>query len=65
MFNGIIFNTGIIEKIDKKKNFFEITVRSQKKFKTNEVGASVSCNGTCLTLTKVKDSLISSIIGTE
>ena len=65
MFNGIIFNTGIIEKIDKKKNFFEITVRTQKKFKTNEVGASVSCNGTCLTLTKVKDSLISFYLSKE
>lgn len=51
MFTGIIKNTGIIEELDLKKNFF-IKIRSNFKKKI-EVGESISCSGVCLTVRKV------------
>ena len=51
MFNGIIKNTGRIHKIIKEKNNFIIEVKSNIKFTRKEIGSSISCSGTCLTLT--------------
>jgi len=58
MFNGIIYNTGIVERIIKAKNSFEIASKTKIKFRKQEIGNSVSCNGTCLTLTQIKNNLI-------
>ena len=50
MFNGIIKNTGKISKIYKKgKNCF-VEIFSKMKFTKNEIGSSISCSGTCLTI---------------
>ena len=52
MFNGIIKNTGRINKIFKTKNSYIMEVNSKIKFKKNDIGSSISCSGTCLTLEK-------------
>jgi riboflavin synthase len=50
MFNGIITHTGKILKIPKKKNNCILVISSKMNFKKNEIGSSISCSGTCLTL---------------
>ncbi|MDC1158519.1 riboflavin synthase [Pelagibacteraceae bacterium] len=65
MFNGIVFNTGKIKLIKKEKNSTYIAVKTNLKFSSKDLGSSVSCNGACLTLTKIKDSLIIFYISKE
>ena len=65
MFNGIIFNTGNIHSIDKKKNSLFIGIKSKLRFYQNEVGSSVCCDGVCLTLVKVKKNVIYFYISNE
>jgi len=65
MFNGIIFNTGKIKLIEKNKNSFFINIETNLKFTNKELGDSVSCNGVCLTITKIKKNLISFYISKE
>ncbi len=57
MFNGIIYNTGIIHSINKTKNSLFIGIKSKLKFSVSEIGSSISCDGVCLTLTKVKNNI--------
>ena len=54
MFNGIIFNTGKIKSIIKKKKSFFIEVESKLKKSSKDIGSSISCNGVCLTIVKIK-----------
>ena len=54
MFTGIIKNTGKISKIYKNSNNCTIEILSKIKFSKYEIGSSVSCSGTCLTLEKYK-----------
>ena len=54
MFNGIIYNTGKVEKIIKGKKSLEFFIKTQISFKKKEIGSSICCNGACLTLTNVK-----------
>lgn len=58
MFNGIIFYTGKIKLIQKEKKSILIGIQSNLKFKKNEIGSSVCCNGVCLTLFKIKKDVI-------
>ena len=50
MFNGIIKKTGRIKKIQKTKNDCYLEISSNMKFLKSEIGSSISCSGTCLTL---------------
>ena len=50
MFNGIIQKTGTIKKITKSLNNCSIEIFSLLPLKKNEIGSSISCSGTCLTL---------------
>ena len=65
MFNGIIYNTGVVEKVFKGKNSSEINLKTPMSFSQKEVGSSVSCNGTCLTITKINKNLISFYLSKE
>jgi len=65
MFNGIIFNTGKIKLIEKNKNSVFINIETNLKFTNKELGDSVSCNGVCLTIAKIKKNLISFYISKE
>ena len=57
MFNGIIKKTGKIKRIYKSNKSYFIEILSDVKFYKNEIGTSVSCSGTCLTLEKVNGNL--------
>jgi riboflavin synthase len=58
MFNGIVTNQGKIEKIVKQSKNCILVLQSNIKFNKKEIGNSVSCNGVCLTLYKIKKKLI-------
>ena len=50
MFNGIIFNQGIVQNIEKRPKGINIFVKSNLKLSKKDIGVSVSCDGVCLTL---------------
>ena len=58
MFNGIIYNQGQIKNIKKNPKYISgsrvIEIGSNIKFKKTDIGESVSCDGVCLTLIKIK-----------
>ena len=58
MFNGIIYNTGKVEIIEKNRNSIFLGIRSNLRLNNKDLGTSISCNGVCLTLTKIKKGLI-------
>ena len=53
MFNGIIFNLGEIISIKKYSKSILICVKTKLNLKKSELGSSISCNGVCLTISKV------------
>mgnify|MGYP001384546673 CR=1 FL=1 len=57
MFSGIIKHTGKINKIYKNNNNCIIEILSKIKFSKSEIGSSISCSGTCLTIEKYKDNI--------
>ena len=65
MFNGIILNTGTIKTLRYNKKSILIGIRSNLKFKKKDIGSSVSCNGVCLTLTKINKGLIYFYVSNE
>ena len=65
MFNGIIFNTGVVKSIVENKKSIIIGIQSNLKFSNKEVGSSVSCNGVCLTVERKKNKLIFFYISNE
>ena len=50
MFNGIIFNKGIIDKIINRPKGINIFIKSDMQIKKKDIGMSISCDGVCLTL---------------
>ena len=58
MFNGIIYNQGLIKNIKKSPRYVSgslvIEVSSNIRFNKNDIGESVSCDGVCLTLVRIK-----------
>ena len=58
MFNGIIFSTGKVKSIIRNKNNFLIGIETNLVFSNKDLGSSVSCNGVCLTISKIKNKLI-------
>ena len=65
MFSGIIKHTGKISQICKNSNDCTIEILSKIKFSKFEIGSSVSCSGTCLTLEKYKRNLSKFYISKE
>ena len=59
MFNGIIYNQGLIKSIKKNPKHVlgssVIEIKSNIFFKKQDIGESVSCDGVCLTLIKIKN----------
>ena len=58
MFNGIIYNQGIIRSIRRNPKYVSgslvIEVSSNIRFKKSDIGESVCCDGVCLTLIRIK-----------
>ena len=65
MFNGIIYNTGKIKLIKKHINSIDIAIETNLKFTGKDLGSSISCNGVCLTITKIQGKLINFYISKE
>ena len=55
MFNGIIFNKGIVNKIKKSTKGVNIFVKSNLKVKKKDLGVSICCDGVCLTMVSLKE----------
>ena len=51
MFNGIVEETGVVERIDHRKNLSVLKVRARKVFKGVRKGDSIAVDGVCLTVT--------------
>ena len=58
MFNGIVYNQGLIKSIKKNPKYVNgsrvIEITSNISFKNSDIGESVSCDGVCLTLIRIK-----------
>tara|TARA_B100000787_G_C16105325_1_gene255552 strand:+ start:123 stop:710 length:588 start_codon:yes stop_codon:yes gene_type:complete len=65
MFNGIIFNNGKIKLIKKNKNSIFVGIETNLKMNKKEIGSSISCNGVCLTLVKIKKNSIFFYVSNE
>ena len=47
MFNGIIFNQGVVTKILKREKGINLFIKSNLKLNSNNLGVSVACDGVC------------------
>ena len=65
MFNGIIYNKGLIKKIVKRPKGINIFVKSNLKLTSKDVGLSVACDGVCLTLVSYKSQLMEFYLSKE
>ena len=65
MFNGIIFNTGSIKKIYKRKKGLNIFIKSDLKISNKDIGISVACDGVCLTLISIKKKIMEFYLSNE
>ena len=65
MFNGIIYKTGLIKKIEKNKKSIFIEVETNINFKKKDHGSSICCDGVCLTIVKIKKNRVFFYISDE
>ncbi|MDA9753133.1 riboflavin synthase [Candidatus Pelagibacter sp.] len=65
MFNGIIYNQGIIKKIVKRPKGTNIFVKSSLKVSKKDIGLSVACDGVCLTLISYKSNIMEFYLSKE
>ena len=65
MFNGIIFNKGIVKKILKRPKGINIFIRSEIKLSKKDIGVSVACDGVCLTLISIKNKIMEFYLSNE
>ena len=65
MFNGIIFNKGIVNKIEKRKKGINLFLKSNIKISKKDLGLSISCDGACLTLISCKKNIIEFYLSNE
>ena len=65
MFNGIIFNKGLITKISKRSKGINIFVKSDLKLTNKDIGVSIACDGVCLTLITIKKKILEFYLSNE
>jgi len=65
MFNGIIFKTGKIKILKKNKKSIYVGLENALKLNKNDLGSSISCNGVCLTVSKIQKNLVFFYISIE
>ena len=65
MFNGIIFNQGVITKMIKRSKGINIFIKSDLKLNNKSLGVSVACDGVCLTLIGIKKSIAEFYLSNE
>ena len=65
MFNGIIFNQGIVKKINKREKGINIFIKSNLKLTKKDIGISAACDGVCLSLIDVNNNLMEFYLSNE
>ena len=65
MFNGIIFNQGIVKKIVKRPKGINLFIGSKINLSSKNIGASIACDGVCLTLISVKKKILEFYLSNE
>ena len=65
MFNGIIFNKGLITKILKRPKGINIFIKSDLKLSMRDIGVSVACDGVCLTLISIRNKTMEFYLSNE
>ena len=65
MFNGIIFNQGLITKFEKRSKGINIFVKADLKLTRKDLGVSVACDGVCLTLIDIKNKIMEFYLSDE
>jgi riboflavin synthase len=65
MFNGIIFNQGIVQNIKKRKKGINVFIKSNLKLTKKDIGVSVSCDGVCLTLITISGKVMEFYLSDE
>ena len=65
MFNGIIFNKGIVKKILKRPKGINIFIQSNIRLSKKDIGVSVACDGVCLTLITIKNNIMEFYLSNE
>ena len=65
MFNGIIFNQGKVDKVFKRKKGINLFIKSNLSLKSKDLGISISCDGTCLTLISKKNKTLEFYLSNE
>ncbi len=65
MFNGIIFNKGLITNISKRPKGINIFIKSNLKLSVKDIGVSVACDGVCLTLMTIKKKIMEFYLSNE
>ena len=58
MFNGIIYNQGIVKKISISKKGKSIFIYSKIPVNKKRIGISISCDGVCLTLVSIRKKIL-------
>ena len=65
MFNGIIFNTGNVKFISRKRNSIYVGIQAKINFNKKDLGSSICCDGVCLTIEKIYKNKIFFYISNE
>ena len=65
MFNGIIYNQGQIKKIINRKKGSNLFLKSNLKLSKKDLGVSICCDGVCLTLVSLKNSILEFYLSRE
>ena len=65
MFNGIIYNQGIVKRIAKRPKGINIFIKSNLKVSSKDMGLSVACDGVCLTLISYKSKIMEFYLSNE
>jgi len=65
MFNGIIYNQGVVKKIVKRNNGSNIFINSNLKITKKDIGVSVASDGVCLTLITIKKKVMEFYLSDE
>tara|TARA_B100001093_G_C26481662_1_gene865166 strand:- start:9 stop:602 length:594 start_codon:yes stop_codon:yes gene_type:complete len=65
MFNGIIFNKGVVTKILKRPKGKNIFIKSDLSLSNKDIGVSIACDGVCLTLISIKKKIMEFYLSNE
>ena len=65
MFNGIIYNQGVVTKIIKRPKGLNVFIKSDFKLSSKDIGLSVACDGVCLTLISYKSKVMEFYLSKE